>query len=167
MPPIRGKLKTPTQIFAMRKTVLLFSAIAAAATLTGCSGPEQKLSRGLNNTFEVVRWGDMRHDVESDAVFSTPDVNYTYGAIHGFNQSVTRFGLGLYEVVTFPIPNHPTHWDYKPVCTNYIPTSPQYPESYKPGLISGSTFDTDTYTGFSGGDVAPFVPGSRFKIFDN
>ena len=28
-------------------------------------------------------------------------------------------------------------------------------------------FDTDTYTGFSGGDVAPFIPGSRFRVFDN
>ena len=28
-------------------------------------------------------------------------------------------------------------------------------------------FDTDTYTGFSGGDIAPFLPGSRFKVFDN
>jgi hypothetical protein len=28
-------------------------------------------------------------------------------------------------------------------------------------------FDTDTYMGFSGGDVAPFIPGSRFRVFDN
>jgi hypothetical protein len=28
-------------------------------------------------------------------------------------------------------------------------------------------FDTDTYVGLSGGDVAPFMPGSRFKVFDN
>ena len=37
----------------------------------------------------------------------------------------------------------------------------------EPGsLISNPLFDTDTYTGFSGGDIAPFVPGSRFQIFD-
>jgi len=28
-------------------------------------------------------------------------------------------------------------------------------------------FDTDTYVGYSGGDVAPFVPNSRFKVFDS
>jgi hypothetical protein len=27
-------------------------------------------------------------------------------------------------------------------------------------------FATDTNLGFSGGDVAPFIPGSRFRIFD-
>lgn len=150
----------------MRNTLLLLMAGAAAVVITGCSGPEHKLARGFNNTLEVVRWGDLRHDVEADAVFSSPDVDYAYGAVHGFNQSLSRIGLGIYEVVTFPIPN-PPHWNYKPVCTKYIPASPQYPESYKPGLISGSTFDTDTYTGFSGGDVAPFVPGSRFRVFDN
>jgi hypothetical protein len=42
-----------------------------------------------------------------------------------------------------------------------------YPDSYKPRLLSDSTFDTDTSLGFSGGDVMPFVPGSRFHIFDN
>lgn len=146
----------------MRK--LIFSLVAAAAVtglMTGCGGPGHKLSRGLDNTFEIVRWGDMRHDIEQDAVFSSPDVSYSYGFIHGFGQSMTRFGVGLYEVVTFPIPS------YKPAFTNYLPVTPQYPTSYQPGVISGSTFDTDTYTGFSGGDVAPFIPGSRFQIFDN
>jgi len=32
-------------------------------------------------------------------------------------------------------------------------------------LISDPLFDADTYVGFSGGDVAPFVPGSRFSVF--
>jgi len=146
----------------MRK--LIFSLVAAAAAtslLTGCASSQKKLSRGLDNTFEVVRWGDMRHDIEQDAVFSSPNVSYSHGVIHGFCQSVTRIGVGLYEVVTFPIPS------YKPVLTNTIPVAPQYPTSYQPGVISSSTFDTDTYTGFSGGDVCPFIPGSRFQIFDN
>jgi hypothetical protein len=49
--------------------------------------------------------------------------------------------------------------------TKYIAPDPVFPESYKPGLLSDSLFDTDTYSGFSGGDVAPWVPGSRFSIF--
>ncbi len=145
----------------MRKMIFFFAAAVTAMVITGCSGPEQKLSRGLNNTMEIVRWGDLRHSVEQDAVFSSPDVDYSYGVIHGFDQSITRVGVGLYEVVTFPIPS------YKPVLTNYLPINPQYPDSYHPGMISSSTLDTDTYTGFSGGDVAPFVPGSRFQVFDN
>ena len=56
---------------------------------------------------------------------------------------------------------------YGPIFPQLLPPGPVYPESYKPGLISGSTFDTDTYTGFSGGDIAPYIPGSRFRVFDN
>jgi hypothetical protein len=83
--------------------------------------------------------------------------------------------LGVYETATFLIPNYSTdssRWNYGPILTHVsryvdgVPVGPQYPDSYRPGLISGSTFDTDTYTGFSGGDVAPFIPGSRFQIFD-
>ncbi len=143
----------------MRKLIFFLAAAFVAAGLTGCTGPEQKLSRGLDNTFEIVRWGDMRRSVEQSAVFSQPNVTYSYGIIHGFDKSVSRIGLGLFEVATFPIPS------YHPICTNTVSTHPQYPESYRPGLISDSTFNTDTYTGYSGGDVAPFVPGSRFKVF--
>jgi putative exosortase-associated protein (TIGR04073 family) len=144
----------------MRKLIFLFAA-AAVVALTGCSGPEHKLARGLDNTLELVRWGDMRQSVEQSAVFSAPDVTYTYGAVHGFDQSLKRAALGVAEVATFPLPS------YEPVLTDYVPAHPQSPASYRPGLISSSTFDTDTYTGFPGGDVAPFIPGSRFKVFDN
>lgn len=144
----------------MRKLFFLFAAAVSATILTGCQGPQQKLSRGFSNTCEVIRWGDMRQNIEQNAVFSSPDVNYSYGVVHGFCQSVSRIGIGVYEIVTFPIPS------YKPVFTNSIPINPQYPDSYRPGVISSTTFDTDTYTGFSGGDVAPFVPGSRFQIFN-
>jgi putative exosortase-associated protein (TIGR04073 family) len=145
----------------MRKMFFLLAAAVVAAGLSGCTGPEHKLARGIDNTFELVRWGDMRRSVEQNAVFSAPNVSYSYGVVHGFDQSVSRAALGIYEVATFPIPS------YNPVCTNKVPIIPEYPASYRPGLISSSTFETDTYTGYSGGDVAPFVPGSRFNIFDN
>jgi putative exosortase-associated protein (TIGR04073 family) len=145
----------------MRKLIFLFVAALATAGVTGCSGPEHKLSRGLDNTFELVRWGDMRRSAEQGAVFSSPDISYSYGVVHGFDQSICRAGLGIYEVVTFPFPA------YHPVCTNKVPINPQYPDSYRPNLISGSTFDTCTYSGYGGGDIAPMFPGSRFSIFDN
>ena len=102
--------------------------------------------------------GEMRRSVEESAVF---DGNYTTGLVRGFDRSMARTGVGLYEVVTFPFP------PYHPVCTNYLSPEPAYPDNYKPGLWSESMFDTDTYVGFDGGDVAPFVPGSRFQVFNN
>jgi putative exosortase-associated protein (TIGR04073 family) len=150
----------------MRNVISLFALTALAALFTtGCAGPSKKLGRGISNTFEIVRFGDMRRSVEQTAVFESPSAGYTAGAVSGFGRSITRTGVGLFEVVTFPIPMPGS--GYGPLFPKYLPPGPVYPDSYKPGLISGSTFDTDTYTGFSGGDIAPFIPGSRFKIFDN
>jgi putative exosortase-associated protein (TIGR04073 family) len=150
----------------MRNVISLFALTALVALFTsGCAGPEKKLGRGISNTFEITRLGDMRHCIEQTAVFESPSAGYTTGAVKGFAQTATRTGVGLFEVLTFPIPMPGS--GYGPIFPHYLPPGPVYPDSYKPGLISGSTFDTDTYTGFSGGDIAPFIPGSRFKVFDN
>jgi putative exosortase-associated protein (TIGR04073 family) len=146
----------------MRKSFpLLGAALLAGVLATGCAGPEKKLGRGLNNMFEIVRMGEARRTVEQTALFESPDTAYTTGLIRGLDRSLARTGLGLYEVVTFPIPS------YDPVCTKYLKPSPVYPDNYKPGLLEDSNFSTDTSIGFSGGDILPFVPGSRFRVFDN
>jgi len=144
----------------MRKLILPLAAVAVALFATGCTGPEQKLGRGLSNTYEVVRWGELRRSVELNAIEPTPGTG-CFGFIHGFDRSVARTSVGVFETINFPIPT-PT---YGPVAKSF--SDPVFPASYKPGLLSDALFDTDTYTGFSGGDVAPFVPGSRFSVFDN
>ena len=145
----------------MRKIIFPMLAVAVVALLaTGCTGPEQKLGRGLSNSYEVARWGELRKSVEENAVLGEPGNGY-FGIIHGFDRSLQRVGLGLAEVATFPLP------PYRPVLTHSFAPDPVFPESYKPELVSDPLFDTDTYTGFSGGDVAPFLIGSRFQIFDN
>ena len=80
------------------------------------------------------------------------------GLSGGFDRSLTRVGVGIFEIATSPLP---------PYDPKFIAPNPAYPDSYKPGLTSCTTLDTDTYTGYSGGDVVPFIPGSRFKVFDN
>ena len=145
----------------MRKTIFLFTAAVATLVISGCTGPEQKLGRGLANTCEIVRWGEMRRSMEQSSVFSLDQAGYATGAIHGFDQTIARTGLGLFEVATFPLP------PYQISGTKNLPAYPIFPESYKPGRVSDANFDTDTYTGYTGGDVAPFIPGSRFKVFDN
>jgi len=146
----------------MYKLILPLAAGAVALFATGCTGPEHKLGRGLSNTYEIVRWGELRRSVEENAIEPIPGQGY-YGFCHGFDRSLARTGIGLMETVTFPIPT-PT---YDPIFPNYMSPDPVFPLSYQPGLVSDAMFDTDTYTGFSGGDVAPWVPGSRFSIFDN
>ena len=147
----------------MRKTFLLPGAILVAGLLaTGCAGPEKKLGRGVTNFFEIVRGGEMRRSVEQSAMFKYPGTPfYASGAVNGFNRTMARTGIGLYEIVTFPIPS------YDPVATRYLKVNPVYPDSYKPGLMEDSIFATDNSIGFSGGEIAPFIPGSRFRVFDN
>jgi putative exosortase-associated protein (TIGR04073 family) len=146
----------------MRNALAFLSVVALAALFTsGCAGPETKLGRGMSNFAEVARGGEWRRSVEQTAVFESPEAGYTVGFVRGFDRSMARTGLGLYEIVTFPFP------PYHPIFTKYLSPEPVYPDNYTPGLWSDAMFDTDTYVGMSGGDVAPFVPGSRFKVFDN
>ena len=151
-----------TNLNVMQKPASFLGAVLLVGVLvSGCAGPEKKFGRGMNNLFEIVRMGDMRRTVEQTALFESSDTAYGTGFFRGLNRSLARTGVGIYEVVTFPIPS------YDPVWTSYLTPNPVYPDSYKPRLMEDSTFATDTHIGFSGGDVAPFIPGSRFHVFDN
>jgi len=145
----------------MLKTLPYLAVLAISGTLvTGCANTEQKFGRGMSNIFEVARLGEMRRTMEQTALFDSPEAAYTTGFIKGLNRTLARTGIGVYEVVTAPFP------PYGPVATDYLSPGPVYPDNYRPNIIEGSTFATDTNLGFSGGDVLPMVPGSRFRIFD-
>lgn len=141
--------------FAALAAVLLVGFLAA-----GCAGPEKKLGRGMRNFYELVRGSEMRATMEETALLDSPGEVYTTGLVRGFNRRMARTGIGLYEIVTSPFP------PYGPICTNYLSPNPVFPDSYKPGVGASPTFATDSVLGFSGGDVAPMVPGSRFRVFD-
>jgi putative exosortase-associated protein (TIGR04073 family) len=153
----------------MRSRLFLVAATVGAAFLAaGCAGPEKKLGRGLNNLGEFARGGEMRRSVEQTALWDGPTTAYTTGVIRGFNRSFVRTMVGLYEVVTFPFPKYDP-WLKKG--NVLMPDAPEdggvvYPDNYTPRLLSDSTFETDTALGFSGGDIMPFSPGSRFRVFD-
>ncbi len=135
-------------------TGLLAGLLLVAA---GCAGPEQKLGRGVRNFTELGRMGEIRRSMEQTAIWDGADVAYTTGVLRGLNRSFARTAVGAYEIVTFPFPS------YDPV---FYPVDPVYPDSYKPHLLADPTFGPDAALGFSGGDVLPIVPGSRFRIFD-
>jgi len=145
----------------MRKNLpYLAFCLLTVALVSGCANTEQKFGRGMNNMFEIVRGGEFRRTMEQTGLFESPDYAYTTGFIRGINRSLTRTGIGIYEMVTAPFP------PYGPVYTDKFAPGPVYPDNYTPNLVEDSMFATDTNLGFSGGDVAPIVPGSRFRIFD-
>jgi putative exosortase-associated protein (TIGR04073 family) len=117
----------------------------------------------LNNMGELGRGGEMRRAIEQTAVLDNPDLAFTTGALHGMHRSLVRTFAGVYEVMTFPFPNHAPN-DYGPIIH---PEDPVYPESYRPNWLADQILSPDTALGFGGGDIAPFVPGSRFHVFDN
>lgn len=151
----------------MRST--LFSALilaVGASLVVGCKGPSKKLGRGVTNATEFARLGELRRSVEQEALWSGPQAAYSSGVINGINRSVLRTLVGVGEVLTFPIPSYePWLKPGNPLMPDAT-VGPAFPDSYKPGLVADGVFETDSNLGFSGGDVAPLVPGSRFRIFD-
>jgi putative exosortase-associated protein (TIGR04073 family) len=146
------------------KAFYFLSLIAVSSLVAGCAGPEQKLGRGMNNLVEFARMGELQRSMEQAAIFDTPGSGgITTGVIHGIDRSFARTGAGLYEVLTFPIPNG-ANGDYGPI---FHPADPVYPDSYKPDWIAETMLEPDASLGFAGGDIAPYLPGSRFRIFDN
>jgi putative exosortase-associated protein (TIGR04073 family) len=143
------------------KFFFLLSAAVVATLATGCANVERKLGRGFSNTFEVVRLGEMRRSVEQTSLFDSPEAGSTTGLVRGFNRTLARTGVGIYEIATAPFP------PYGPVFTSYLSPGPVYPDSYAPGIRESSTFATDSSVGFSGGNVMPFLPGNRFRVFES
>ena len=142
------------------RLTFLAALVVGSALLAGCENTERKLGRGMNNTLEIVRLGEVRRTVEQTALFESPDNGYNYGFFHGLNRTLARTGIGLYEVVTCPFPPYD-----QPFADAYPPGS-VFPDNYQPTLMEDPTFATDTNLGFAGGDLTPFVPGSRFRVFD-
>ncbi len=145
----------------LNKLSYLAAVIVLAALAAGCANTEQKFGRGMANTGEILRWGEMRRSMEQSAIYDGPEVAYTAGFIRGFNRSLARTGIGIYEIVTAPIP------PYDPVFTNYLSPKPVYPDNYRPELVEDSMFATDTNLRFSGGSILPMIPGNRFRVFDS
>ena len=62
----------------MRKIILPLAAVLTALFASGCAGPDQKLGRGLSNTYEIVRLGELRKSIEENAMIDRPGYGY-YG----------------------------------------------------------------------------------------
>lgn len=137
------------------KPLCLLSGVAVL--LAGCADAEAKLGRGMANAWEPLRMGEMQRSYEQSWLYDGPDVAMTRGLVEGFDRTISRTAVGLFEILTFPIPTDPI---IKPV-------NPVYPDSFTPRASVNSSIETDTNLGFDGQDVMPWLPGSRFTIFGN
>ena len=151
----------------MRISIPLLGSLAVAALFSaGCAGPEQKLGRGLNNLTEFARLGEIRRSMEESSLWDNSEVAYTTGFFRGFDRSFARTVVGAFEVLTFPFPGYEPYLRPGNELFPDMAVNPVYPESYRPHFIADPSFGPDAEVGFSGGDIAPFAPGSRFRIFD-
>ena len=146
----------------MRNKFVVLGSMALVTLLAGgCADMEQKMGRGIGNMTEIVRGGEFERSVEQGGLYDGPDTGMATGFVRGVNRTLARTGVGIYEVVTFPLP------PFRPVCTDYLSPHPQYSDTYQPKKLDDAIFDSDYSLGFSGGEVAPWFPGSHFRIFDN
>src|SRR5581483_4944728 len=103
----------------MRKTLLFSVPLVVVALLSGgCTSAEKKAGRGISNTLEIVRLGELDRAVEQEGIFNGMGDGVWTGVIEGMDRSFVRTGVGIYEVVTAPLP------PYHPVLTNYISAQP-------------------------------------------
>src|SRR6059058_6071038 len=93
------------------RIVTLLALLGAVILFSGCAGPERKFGRGVLNTTEFLRGGELRRSMEQ-TVWENTDSAYTTGFIRGLNRSLVRTGIGIYEILTFPIPS------YEPMLTS-------------------------------------------------
>lgn len=140
------------------KTLPLIAALAGVVLLAGCEGTATKMGRGISNTGELLRWGELRYEMEQGAVWDGRS-GVTKGFLKGFCRSLARTGVGIAEIVSSPFGSPDRGFMY--------PAYPRYPDNHTPTPMADSTWDAGTTIGFGpGGDVLPVVPGSRFAIFD-
>lgn len=153
---------------------LLLALTVVAVMLTGCGAVERKLGRGINNSMELFRGGEMRRSIEQAGLWDGPDAAFSTGLVRGMSRTMARTVIGFSEVFTAPFPPYdpyffPEKWFRDPttkVRAEPFSVDPAYPDAYRPRLFSDTIFHTDSRIGFAGGEIIPIVPGSRFRVFE-
>ena len=138
-------------------SLLALAVVGVVPLLTGCNSMEQKLGRGLANVYEPLRMGELRRSVEQNSISDNPSGGPGYGLVHGFARTFERTAVGLFEVVTFPIPTEPI----------MHPVAPVYPDSQPRQMMGNMGVGSDQYLGFQDGAVTPFLPGVEFNPLQN
>ena len=126
---MRSRIQSPLVGVALLLFLSLVSR-ASAAELAPEGTRERKFERGLINTFLApIEFSHALHEVETkDAL--TP--SWFWGGVKGLIDTGIRATLGIYEIVTAPLPSPP---DYRPIYR------PELVVSHLPPLSKDSTGD--------------------------
>jgi hypothetical protein len=146
----------------MAKSFSILGAVVLLAVLAaGCAGPEKKFGRGINNVYEPIRLAEMRRSIEQGALAKPNDINYHTGVIRGFNKHSP--GRASASTRSSPRRSRPMI-RFSPITC----AESQYPDSLQARLFEDSTFRHGYFHRVQRRrSVAPFIPGSRFRVFDN
>jgi putative exosortase-associated protein (TIGR04073 family) len=85
----------------MKKACLILATVAIAATSLARWNPVTKLSRGISNLLYGF------NEIPSQVIRtnrSEGSSELPYGLAQGVHKTIVRFGWGLYDVVSFPLP---------------------------------------------------------------
>lgn len=74
----------------------------AATVLTGCGGVERKLGRGMNNSMEIFRGGELRRSIEQAGLWDGADAAFSTGLVRGMGRTMARTAVGFSEIITAP-----------------------------------------------------------------
>lgn len=118
---VGGRVRAATA--AILSALMLASAATASAGMIDQPGPLRKLSRGVANTctgiFELPY--TIMHVGKDEGVVPA----MSWGVVHGMRKALLRTGLGIADVVTFPV-RYPTG-DYESLITpEFFPNHAEY-----------------------------------------
>lgn len=131
--------------------VVTLSAVAGCMTIDGTQtaradiqdppmirqGPVRKLGRGIANMTSGVT--ETFASLEQVNLSDGNSAQASYGVVRGITRTLVRFGVGVYEVVTFPFPT--TKGSYDPVLKRPIPWVHGGYEEFPPELGFETRFD--------------------------
>ena len=133
-------MKPLPSIFLAAVCLLTFGAIASAdiqaPPMTGM-GPTRKLGRGLSNLLYGITELPVTIAKINDQEGNSAALGY--GVVKGLGRSLFRFGVGWYEIVTFPAPCYKS--SYRPPYRSNIPWIQGGYEEFPPELGFESRYE--------------------------
>src|SRR2546423_1818718 len=131
----------------MDKSLALLAAVGVTGLFSaGCAHTpgkfsvysiEEKFGRGMANSYEIVRGGELRRTMEQSALFDGPEYAASTGFVRGLNRTLARTGIGIWEIISAPFP------PYHPIGTDAFAPGPVYPDNFAPGVLADSITATD------------------------